>query len=1030
MLQPDDSDSLERERSLLSLGDALRDEPAPEPSRLARALAEVRSEKDVVQPARDAAARHRLARSRRSARETPLLNALRNAPEAPIAESQPEPEPMPQPAKAREKPVAAAMPDMLDEPDFPSAQEAEADERRYEEPARPRETPREEAAASMWEEPAPQRRPAYREPPAPSAEEVAERRYEEPARSRETRREEAAASMWEEPARQSRPAYREPAASPTDEAEAAERRHDEPEPASRPRQEEAAGSMWEEPAQQRRPAYREPEYREAAPQAATPGDSGGLWNPLIDPGTVVAGIIRSKWIIAATTIVGALLGVLIALNTPKQYEAAAEMVVDPRDLNLGTELTQSSISNEATLAIVENQVRFITSGTVISKVVEQLHLAEDPEFNGQGPATGLKGILSPVLSVFRASDGEDDPGRRYALAVMNLRRALSVERGGKTFVIVVGATTESGEKSATIANKMTEVFQQSYGQLQSDAAGRATTELTSKLDELRKGVETAERKVETFRAENDLVDAQGRLISDDEILKLNEQLSIARARTLELNARAASTRSVSTDAVLAGSLPEDLASPSMQELRAQYSALKGESDRLAVRLGPRHPQRLALEAQLSGARGLIDAELKRVVSSIQTDLKRAVQLEQELSSRLAQLKVKQGSLSDKLVTLRELERDATAKRAVYEAYLLRARETDEQQGINSANITVISKAYAPLESNPPSRSTIALAGMLLGLMAGVGIGGVRGTLQSLRDRASGRPPRLAWRLRRRPAATMFGQDDGLATVGETSAETAAESPADTSVEQGLEPAPEPGTSHSQYAYSSEPPKDTTMQHPFAMPPPPFDPNQPQAPAGYAAQGYAQQPMPQATYPQQPSMQPAGYAPQQPAAYPQPPMQPSGYMPQQPQQPAAYPQQPVPPVAYAQSYYPPYPQQQMQPVQQPQPMQQVQPGYAQPYGYAQPIPPQQAHYAQPAPGYWQPFPPAPVPQPYVQPMPAYPQAYAPQPQQQPMNPQPQRPIAQSLQPAEETPIEEIRASLREFRDAIRDLAESRSRRRYF
>ena len=986
MLQPDDNDSLERERSLLSLGDALRDEPAPEPSRLARALAEVRSEKDAVQPARDAAARHRLARSRRSARETPLLNALRDAPEASVADSEPDPEPEPvpqrQPAKAREKPVVAAMPDTFDERSTPPAEEIGAAERRYEEPARSREARREEAAASMWEEPAPQRRPAY-----PST---------------------------------------------ADEAEVAEHRHEEPEPAPPPSQEEAYGSMWEEPAPQRRPAYREPEYREAAPQAAASDDNGGQWNPLIDPGTVVAGVIRSKWIIAATTIAGALLGVLIALNTPKQYEAAAEMVVDPRDLNLGTELTQSSISNEATLAIVENQVRFITSGTVISKVVEQLHLAEDPEFNGQGPATGLKGILSPVLSVFRARDGEDNPGRRYALAVMNLRRALSVERGGKTFVIVVGATTQSGEKSAVIANKMTEVFQQSYGQLQSDAAGRATTELTSKLDELRKGVEAAERKVETFRAENDLVDAQGRLISDDEILKLNEQLSIARARTLELNARAASTRSVSTDAVLAGSLPEELASPSMQELRAQYSALKGESDRLAVRLGPRHPQRLALESQLSGARGLIDAELKRVVSSIQTDLKRAVQLEQELSSRLAQLKVKQGSLSDKLVTLRELERDATAKRAVYEAYLLRARETDEQQGINSANITVISKAYAPLESNPPSRSTIALAGMLLGLMAGVGIGGVRGTLQSLRDRAGGRPPRLAWRLRRRPAATMFGQDDGLATADETSAETAAENPAETYAEQGLEPAPEPGTSHSQYTYSSEPPKDTTMQHPFAMQPPPFDPNQPQAPAGYVAQGYAQQPMPQAAYPQQPPMQPAGYAPQQPTAYPQQPMQPSGYAPQQPQQPAAYPQQPAPPVGYAQPYHPPYPQQQMQPVQQPQPMQQAQPGYAQPYGYAQPIPSQQAHYAQPAPGYWQPFPPAPVPQPYVQPMPAgmYPQAYAPQPQQQPVNPQPQRPIAQSLQPAEETPIEEIRASLREFRDAIRDLAESRSRRRYF
>ncbi|MFI0844963.1 Wzz/FepE/Etk N-terminal domain-containing protein [Mesorhizobium sp. IMUNJ 23232] len=1035
MLQPDDNDALERERSLLSLGDALRDEPAPEPSRLARAIAEVRSEKDAgIQPSRDAAARHRLARSRRSVRETPLLNALRHAPEASVAESQPEPEPVPQPAKARENLVAAAMPDMVDEPDFPSTEEAA--ERRYEEPVRSRETRREEAATSMWEEPAPQRRPAYREPPAPSVEEVAERRYEELARSLETRREEAAASTWEEPAPRQRPAYREPPAPSDEEIKTAERRADGPEPPQPPRQEEPVGSMWDEPVPQSSPVYREPAYREPVAQAAAPGDTGGLWNPLIDPGTVVAGIIRSKWIIVATTIAGALLGVLIALNTPKKFEASTELLADPRDLNLvDRELTQSGISNEATLAIVENQVRILTSGTVISKVVNQLHLADDPEFNGQGPASGLKGMLSPILSVFRAKDGEDDPNRRYALAAMNLGRALSVERGGKTFVIVVSATANSADKSALIANTMADVFLQSYGQLQSDTAGRAATELSSKLDELRKGVEAAERKVETFRSENDLVDAQGRLISDDEILKLNEQLSIARARTLELNARAASTRSVSTDAVLAGSLPEELASPSMQELRAQYSALRGEADRLAVRLGPRHPQRLALESQLSGARGLIDAELRRIVSSIQTDLKRAVQLEQELSSRLAQLKARQASLSDKLVSLRELERDATAKRAVYEAYLLRARETGEQQGINSANISVISKAYPPLESEPPSRSQIALAGMLLGLMAGIGIGGVRGTMDSLRDRAGGKPPKLAWRLRRRPVATMFGQDNGMADADDAIAETAAEGPAENHAEQGSEPAP--SASHSQFAYSSEPPKDTSMQHPFAMQPPPFDPNQPQPPAGYtyAAPGQAQQPMPQAAYPQQPA-QPASYTPQQqpsyappqpvqPAAYAQQPVPPAGYPPQQPSNYA--PQQPMPQAAYAQPYYPPYPQ------QQPQPIQQTQPGYAQPYGYAQPAPPQQHPYAQPAQGYWQPQPFPPAPQPYVQPMPAYPQGYAPQqqmPPQQPVNPQPQRPIAQSLQPTEETPIEEIRASLREFRDAIRDLAESRSRRRYF
>ena len=244
----------------------------------------------------------------------------------------------------------------------------------------------------------------------------------------------------------------------------------------------------------------------------------------------------------------------------------------------------------------------------------------------------------------------------------------------------------------------------------SGAAGRATDELQAKLDELRAGLDKAEREVEKYRAEHDLVDAQGKLISDDELVKLNEQLSIARARTIELNARAQSTRSINVDAVLGGGLPEELASSVMSELRSQYAAMKQEADQLSVRLGPRHPQYLAMQAQLKGAREQIANELRRIVATVQTDLKRAVQQEQDLAARLAQLKVRSGDVNVDLVTLRELEREAAAKRAVYEGYLLRAKETGEQRGINTANMSVISPAFPPIDPIGPSRATITLAG--------------------------------------------------------------------------------------------------------------------------------------------------------------------------------------------------------------------------------------------------------------------------------------------------------------------------------
>ncbi|TIL77963.1 MAG: succinoglycan biosynthesis protein exop, partial [Mesorhizobium sp.] len=93
---------------------------------------------------------------------------------------------------------------------------------------------------------------------------------------------------------------------------------------------------------------------------------------------------------------------------------------------------------------------------------------------------------------------------------------------------------------------------------------------------------------------------------------LNQQLAIARARTLELNARAASTRSIDVSSVLSGTLPEEINSNTMSELRSQYATLKQEADRAAIRLGPRHPELQALNAQLAGSRERIAGELRRI----------------------------------------------------------------------------------------------------------------------------------------------------------------------------------------------------------------------------------------------------------------------------------------------------------------------------------------------------------------------------------------------------------------------------------
>jgi uncharacterized protein involved in exopolysaccharide biosynthesis len=597
-----------------------------------------------------------------------------------------------------------------------------------------------------------------------------------------------------------------------------------------------------------------------------------------------------------------------------------------------------------------------------------------------------------------------DRERRRAIAVENLAESLTVERGGKTFVVTVSARTQNPDKSALIANTVGDVFVETTGQLQSDTAGKAADELNARLAELRSGVEQAERAAEQFRAEHDLVDAQGRLISEDELVKLNDQLSTARARTIELNARAATARNVKVDSVIGGGLPEELSSPVMAELRAQYAAIKQQADQLSVRLGPRHPQYLAMQAQLDGAREQIANELKRLVASTQTDLKRAVQQEQDLAARLAQLKVRSGDVNGDMITLRELEREVTAKRAVYENFLVRAKEAGEQRDINTANISVISQAYPPLDPSGPSRAAISLAGAALGFMAGVGLGIGRGVLWGLRDRR---------RIRRRPRSQTAPSVDAAQMAAAPAPEAAAL------------PTVEPTSDMEAAGDASNPLVRLVQRIRWPARSRSFEENKPAVAASAANADVVSNPEPE-------TKAPAGSdraSQEAPQMYPYPPQSPA--YPQQP--PTSGPSQPQP--AYPQAYAPAQ-------AYMPQPL----PSYPPPPGFMQPHPyPYGAGYpyappVQPAFHGWQPQPVAAGPYGYPQPAAPYP-AY-PQPPQQPVHyPQEVRQEAwPASQPAAEarpaaaaqrdmTPLEEVRESLREFREAIRDLAEERARRKY-
>ena len=627
---------------------------------------------------------------------------------------------------------------------------------------------------------------------------------------------------------------------------------------------------------------------EAEPRAQRQTPSGE-WQPLINPRFILDAVYSFRKFIVTASVLGALAGVAVALSTPKLFYATAELSIDPR----GRKVIDNGVTPEGFVsdlfAIVDSQVRVINSPVVLEQVVDKLDLHNDIEFNG-----ALKvGWLESVLGIFSRRDAGSDT---KIAAAEYLSDHVYVDRGAKTYVINITAASENPQLAAQIANTVVEVYVAEQKKQQSATVRDTTESLTQRLADLKSNLERSEQKVETFKAENDLVGANGRLIDDEAILRVNDQLTAARGQTITLNARAKSVRGITADSVLNGALPEEVNSSVLTALRSQYSTAKQKRDGLATKLGPRHPERILAESELESLRASIAAEIKRVSASMQTDLKRAVQTEQDLAARLAELKAGQGNAGSELVTLRQLQREADANRSVYEAFLLRARQTGEQINLNTSDIRVIVSARPPQNPAGTSRKLIVLSGLLGGLGLGLALAILKGVIDGLRARLQGgagapaRPERPS--PDPSPGGGMF-RPKGAASIAETVGRVRSAASAASPVRAVLEPAlPEqqtpapalqPAAQQPAAAWSAPLPQAAPppavmwpAQQAVAMPPQPAPWQQPvyAHPPQFAPQPvHAQQwimpaPYPAHMIPAGPMMYPAQPAPHQPAFVPQ------------------------------------------------------------------------------------------------------------------------------------------------------------------
>jgi polysaccharide biosynthesis transport protein len=425
---------------------------------------------------------------------------------------------------------------------------------------------------------------------------------------------------------------------------------------------------------------------------------------------------RGQNTILVTTAAALLLMALVVLVVPHRYTATTQILIDPTDLHaVGSDLSPTNQMSDAAVLQVESQVRVLTSDSVLRRVIKAEALDRDAEFVGR-PSL-LRGLLG-ALGLGPAAATTDST--LTALAV--LRRALVVKRAERTYVVDASVTSRDPEKAARLANAVAQAYLAEQTDVRSDAARQISQSLSARLNELKDRVREAEERAEAFKARNNIVGASGQLVNEQQLSELNNQLGAARARTAEAKARLDQVERLQQTKGDIGAFPEAVQSPTVTALRSQYAEIVRREAEQMTSLGARHPAVIEVQAQAERLRRMIEEEVNRTALSARSEYESAHANEDMLARSLEALKHNAIVTNEAMVTLRELERDVQASRAVYEAFLVRARETGEQERLDTKNIRVISRADPPLNrSFPPSNLMLALAALVLGVGGGVGI---------------------------------------------------------------------------------------------------------------------------------------------------------------------------------------------------------------------------------------------------------------------------------------------------------------------
>ena len=433
-------------------------------------------------------------------------------------------------------------------------------------------------------------------------------------------------------------------------------------------------------------------------------------------------VLKRRWIPATATFATVVaLALVKSLLAPEIYEAQAKLLIQGRDRALElTGLEDSTgeiqgLTKESDPLITEGEI--VRSRPIVEKLIEELNL--------------------------RDNEGQ-------LLKYGDLVKNVSVEPIIATDILEVKFTSEDSELSASVVNKLSELYLEDHNSNNRSQTAAANKFISQQLPQVEADVKKAEAELSNFQYENGISSLNEETSANiNSISRIDSQIDEVEARLDGVNGSYEQLQAQLNmnwqEAAAVSSLSE---SPGLQRVLEQLQEVKVTRSQQQNYLSEDAPQIISLREQEADLNVLLEQEIANTLDGQQQSLVKNINilslgtLKQSQIANFAELGLEKTGLEKQLKTLRNnrklyrqksgrlpklqeqqrhLERRVEVAESTYETLLTKLQQTRISEQQNTGNVRMISMAAVP-EEPIASKNKMLMAGAgILGALLGVGV---------------------------------------------------------------------------------------------------------------------------------------------------------------------------------------------------------------------------------------------------------------------------------------------------------------------